>query len=187
MLKNLSLLVPEPLYYICLVEYKKQHWYLSLGKDRFYFISKQLKKYLNPPIQYQKIMACLLCKKRKTLMQIRLNVKGKESGEDENENKIIRELIDTYGPEGILNIYNQDRKAAVDSFTCYWQISHIRRTRQYELFPLIEGQDVDVPLNDKELTHFQQDNSTDRVNLKKQFKLPKSFFQPTDKKQTKTI
>lgn len=64
-------------------------------------------------------------------------------------------MIDTYGEEGILNIYNQDRKAAVDSFTCYWQISTIRRTRQYKLFPLIEGDDVVIELNDKEKTHFK--------------------------------
>lgn len=36
-----------------------------------------------------------------------------------------RDLIKTYGEEGKLNIYNQDRKAAIDSFTCYWQIDYI--------------------------------------------------------------
>jgi hypothetical protein len=175
-LKNLSQLVPDSLYYICLVEYRSQPWYLSLGKDQFYFISQDLKYYLHPAIKYSKIEACLLCSKRKTLMQIKLKfeeqvgVFGAGSGSQGSEDA---ELKETYGDAGKLNIYNQDRQAAVDSFTCYWQISTIRQRREYQLFPLIEKVTVQVEEDD------QQDPNQEGLNLKKQFKLPKSFFKPS--------
>lgn len=136
-LKNLSLLVPEQIFFISLVEYKKQHWYLCLGKEQFYFIGKELKSYLNPPIEYKYITACKQCTKKRTLIQIVCNHEIDKNATSDEQN-IHKEIIKTYGMRGsseeekiVLNIYNQDRKAVVDSFTCYWQISTIRRTRQY--------------------------------------------------------
>ena len=41
-------------------------------------------------------------------------------------------------PNAELNIYSQDRKAAVDSFSCYWQIDNMIKQREFGFFPLVE-------------------------------------------------
>ena len=43
-----------------------------------------------------------------------------------------------------LNIYTQDRKAAVDSFKCYWQINNMVCSRKFENFPLADGPNVTI-------------------------------------------
>jgi len=69
-LKGLSTLVPDELNFVCLVEYNDKQWYMALGRSSFYFISENLDWYKDPPVPYKKILACRLCSKRKTLMQI---------------------------------------------------------------------------------------------------------------------
>ena len=48
----------------------------------------------------------------------------------------------------LLNIWNQDRKAAVNSFMCYWQIDYMIRDRSYGNFPLLEGIKIDLDKKD---------------------------------------
>ena len=54
------------------------------------------------------------------------------------------ELQESYGKNQQLNIYNQDRKAAVDSFKCYWQIDSMIQSRCFSNFPLIDMKQVDI-------------------------------------------
>ena len=117
-LKGLSTLVPDQLNYICLVEYNDKIWYLALGQKSFYFISADLNMYKDPAIPYSAIEACRLCAKRSTLMQIKL---FPQMSGDKNDPlvKLDMDLSTTYRDRK-LNIYTQDRKAAVDSFKCYW-------------------------------------------------------------------
>lgn len=70
-------------------------------------------------------------------------------GGSENDPEAIldQNLKKTY-PKLELNIYNQDRKAAVDSFRCYWQIDTMIKTRNIKLFPLVEG--ITIPIDDSE-------------------------------------
>mmetsp|Transcript_24004 Transcript_24004/g.36885 ORF Transcript_24004/g.36885 Transcript_24004/m.36885 type:complete len:129 (+) Transcript_24004:2-388(+) len=120
-LKSLSTLVPDSLNYVCLCEYGNVQWYMALGQKSFYFISDNLMSYKDPPIPYSKIECCKLCIKKKTLMQIRLKPpkKGGVFGKSSDPSVLLdNALAKTYGT--FLNIYNQDRKAAVDSFKCYW-------------------------------------------------------------------
>ena len=83
-LKALSTLVPDPdkINYICFVEWNYQTWYLALGREFFYFITEDLSRYKEPPVPYEKIEACCLCSKRKTLMVIKLNLSGKNNKSD---------------------------------------------------------------------------------------------------------
>lgn len=69
----------EKLNYVCLVEYKKSKWYLGLGRRQFYFISYDLQKYKDPPIPYQRIKVCRLCKQQKTLLQLKLIIEVPEN------------------------------------------------------------------------------------------------------------
>ena len=73
-LTALSTLVPDKLNYVCFVEWNYMTWYLALGREYFYFISEDLTRYKEPPVPYNKILACCLCSKRKTLMQIKLDL-----------------------------------------------------------------------------------------------------------------
>jgi hypothetical protein len=59
-----------------------------------------------------------------------------------------RALKDSYGSEGYLNIYNQDRKATLDSFMCYWQIDHMIQSRTFGNFPLVE--DIHIYIDPEE-------------------------------------
>jgi hypothetical protein len=69
-LKGLSMLVPDTINYVSLIEYENTMWFMALGRKSFYFIDYNLDRYKDPPIPYQKIAACRLCSKTKTLMQI---------------------------------------------------------------------------------------------------------------------
>ena len=55
-----SLVAPETINYVCLVEYEHNAWYLAMGRTSFYFISKSLKEYLDPPVPYSRIHECRL-------------------------------------------------------------------------------------------------------------------------------
>ena len=127
-LRGLSTLVPDSLNFVTLVEYNHSPWYLALGRESFYFIQEDLQKYKDPPIPYRKMEAVCLCSKQKTLMQVKL-VKPLDRGMFVNPGdpavKLENDLIETYGVAGHINIYNQDRKATLDSFMCYWQIDHM--------------------------------------------------------------
>ena len=83
-------------------------------------------------------------------------------------------MVITYGTNRRLNIYNQDRKAAVKSFICYWQINFMIRMRSYGQFPLVEGI--------KKVVGYKNSHEVDEKlggqNLKKQFKLPQLFSTP---------
>ena len=55
-LEALSTLVsPETLNYVCLVDYDSSRWYLAMGRTQFYFITSDLKRHIDPPIPYSKI------------------------------------------------------------------------------------------------------------------------------------
>ena len=45
---------------------------------------------------------------------------NKKIESEDPEIQLDQRIVDTYGDKGILNIFNQDRKAALDSFRCYW-------------------------------------------------------------------
>lgn len=126
-LNSLSILVDGQLNYICLVEYKQRPFYLALGQECFYFITEELDMYKDPPVPYSKIK-CIRIGKHKTLMQIQLKKAqalafGQTLDENDPKVKLQRDLDKTYG--GKLDVYNQDRKAAIDSFRCYWQIDYM--------------------------------------------------------------
>ena len=143
-LKALSTLVPDPdkINYICFVEWNYQTWYLALGREFFYFITEDLSKYKKPPIPYKKIEACCLCSKRKTLMAIRLNLSGKKNKSDP-DHALDMALSLTY-PGAELRIYSQDRKSALDSFSCYWQIDHMIKAREFGIFPLVPDVVIEI-------------------------------------------
>ena len=88
-----------------------------MGRTSFYFISKDLDNYIEPPVPYSRIFKCKLDHKRKTLMQIQLsqpeslNDPNRENSADPNV-KLELEIEKTYGREGEINIYCQDRHAA---------------------------------------------------------------------------
>ena len=71
-LKGISTLVPDEVNFICLVEYNDKQWYMAMGRQSFYFISENFDWYKDPSIPYKKLLACRLCSKRKTLMQLKL-------------------------------------------------------------------------------------------------------------------
>ena len=169
-LRGLSSLVPEQLNFVCLVELNKSKWFLGLGRKQFYFISEDLTKYKDPPIPYKMIEACRLCKKRKTLMQLKLFVNNPNMAESK---ALTKELIETYGEGGTLDIYNQDRKAAVDSFRCYWQIDNMIQTREFREFRIVDVDEIFVepPKDDDE-------QQVEGIDLKQRFKLPGLFVHP---------
>jgi len=59
-----SLVAPETINYVCLVEYEHNSqlisWYLAMGRTSFYFISKPLTEFLDPPVPYSRIHECRL-------------------------------------------------------------------------------------------------------------------------------
>ena len=55
-----SLVAPEIINYVCLVEYDDIQWYLAMGRTSFYFISKPLTEFLDPPVPYSRIQECSL-------------------------------------------------------------------------------------------------------------------------------
>ena len=178
-LRGLSTLVPDAVNYVCLVEYDNIQWYLALGRKSIYFIDKELNKFKDPPIPYNKIEACRLCSRRKTLMQIQLKIDRRLAANKESSDpKIVleRKLCETYGPKGILNLYSQDRKAAVDSFRCYWQIDQMIISRNFGSFPLVEN--VKIQVDDEEDEDEDDSFAEKSQNLKKQHKLPPVFFAP---------
>ena len=61
-LEALSTLVQnETLNYVCIVEYDGQNWYLGLGRTKFYFISSDLKRHIDPVVPYSNIDEIRLC------------------------------------------------------------------------------------------------------------------------------
>ena len=50
-----TLVAPEILNFVCLVEYAGQQWYLSLGRSSFFFIATELERKIEPAIPYSKI------------------------------------------------------------------------------------------------------------------------------------
>ena len=79
----------------------------------------------------------------------------------------------TYGKAGKLDIYNQDRKAAIDSFKCYWQIDYMIREREYKEFPLFRVNKIIY--DDHEVNADDIDDDLGGQNLKKPFLLPPTF------------
>ena len=67
-LRSLGVLVPEQINYVCLVEFENKQWYLAMGRSTFYFIDRDLDKYKDPSIPYNKIQAIRLCSRNKNLM-----------------------------------------------------------------------------------------------------------------------
>jgi len=57
-----------------------------------------------------------------------------------------------------MNIYTKDRKAAVDSFQCYWQIDYMFRKLEFGMFPLVEDAEVRVVQSDKSHRHGSSEN-----------------------------
>lgn len=99
---------------------------------------------------------------------------------------LSKKLLETYGDQGTLNIYNHDRKAAVDSFKCYWQIDNMIKSRNYGNFPLIEN--TVIPIDPAELKiddDEEEDDLENLQNLQKEFKLPKVFFAPGKQERMK--
>lgn len=47
----------------------------------------------------------------------------------------------------MLDIYNQDRKATVESFRCYWQIDYMISNKEFGLFPIVE--DIKIQVEEK--------------------------------------
>jgi hypothetical protein len=78
-------------------------------------------------------------------------------------------LIETYGKAAEINIYNQDRKATLDSFMCYWQIDHMIKARSFGSFPLVENVLIYI---DPEEENKERDEDLGGQNLKNEFKLP---------------
>ena len=181
-LNALSNLVPPPdkINYICFVEWNYQTWYLALGREFFYFIKEDLSRYKEPPVPYRKIEACCLCSKRKTLMAIKLNLidKDNKSALDyKNDNLLYK----TY-PGAELRIYSQDRKAALDSFICYWQIDHMIKAREFGLFPLVP--DVVIAIDkQEELKKKELMEENNIQSLKTPFNLPGIFTRHEEKRQ----
>ena len=68
-LESISTLVaPEIVNYIQLCEFDKQHYFLAMGRRSFYFITKDLYQYIEPPVPYSRIHVCRLDAKKHTLM-----------------------------------------------------------------------------------------------------------------------
>jgi hypothetical protein len=63
-----TLVAPEIINYIQLVEYHFVQYYLAMGRTCFYFIAKDLGEHIDPPVPYSRIYRCRLDHKRKTLM-----------------------------------------------------------------------------------------------------------------------
>ena len=53
-----------------------------------------------------------------------------------------QKIRQTYGEEGTLNFYNQDRKSVVDSMKIYWSIDTMISKGKYTYFPLIENVEI---------------------------------------------
>ena len=71
-LDSLSKLINgDSINFVCMVEYRKMPYFLALGCENFFLITTDLEKYKDPPVPYEKIVACRVGK-HKTLMQIKL-------------------------------------------------------------------------------------------------------------------
>lgn len=174
-LKALSYIVPDgdKINFISLVEWKHIHWYLALGREFFYFIQTDLRAYKNPKIPYKHIKACVVCNKKKNLLQININI---DPGLNANhpDYSTIKALGNTY-PKGVLNIWSSQRKVLIESFECYWQIDNMIRTSSFGLFPLVEGSDIIVKIDHKD----EQSGSEIELsgpNLKKMVRIPPPFL-----------
>ena len=110
-------------------------------------------------------------------MQIQLkhpDSKHLENREQSTDPSVIEDIAieNTYGKEGWINIYNQDRHSAMLSFSCYWSIDHMARTLKFMSLPVQEKcKDIVVEM----LAEDEADEITG-LNLKKEFIVPQKFF-----------
>ena len=100
-----SLVAPETINYVCLVEYEHVPWYLAMGRTSFYFISKPLTEFLDPPVPYSRIQECRLAAKQTTLLQLQLTPSESSGDRYRGSSKDPRVILEiaiekTYGTGG---------------------------------------------------------------------------------------
>lgn len=92
-------------------------------------------------------------------MQIQLvkaEVKGFGQTVNEKDPSVVLQkgLEKTYEIAGKIDVYNQDRKAAIDSFRCYWQIDYMMQNGEFKEFPLFTRVKI---IKDKNISNIDRD------------------------------